>query len=401
MKVGVLLNNLSPVSGGGYTFQNTVFQSLLKFQTKHNFVILGHMPPVASGQANCEHLDFIPFPKSISQRVMRKFAMIATGLVNIIPILPDLCRGTNWLQQAIRRHKIEIMWFVDPFYIEIDAPYVFTVWDLQHRLQPCFPEVGENKEWNRRERMYAVAIPRATAVIVGTEAGKKEVVNFYRVPPERIAVIPHPTPDFALSGCIHGEKDILTKYNIPEKYLFYPAQFWPHKNHIGLLSAIELLREKYRLIFPIVFAGSDKGNLPYVRRMAKEFGVAKQVHFLGFVPEEDLVKLYRNAFALVYPSFFGPENLPPLEAFALGCPVIASDVAGAQEQLGNAALLVNPKNSHEIALAIKTLHDNDELRKTLIQRGLNRARRWTGQNFVTSVVSLLDDLEPIRRCWSS
>jgi glycosyltransferase involved in cell wall biosynthesis len=109
--------------------------------------------------------------------------------------------------------------------------------------------------------------------------------------------------------------------------------------------------------------------------------------------------LYRNALALTYVTFFGPENLPPLEAFALGCPVIASNVSGAQEQLGDAAMLVDPKDEEQIANAIKLVHDDLHVRRTLVERGIHRASKWTGEDFVRSVFSILDEFEPIRRCW--
>ena len=193
----------------------------------------------------------------------------------------------------------------------------------------------------------------------------------------------------------------MSKYRLPEEYLFYPAQFWPHKNHVGLLLAVNLLREKYNLILPVVFVGYDKGNLQYVRQVADEYDLSKQVHFLGFIPQEDLGGLYHNAFALTYVTFFGPTNLPPLEAFALGCPVIASNVPGAQEQLGDAALLVDPGNEEQIAQAVKTLHGDPTLRETLVQRGLEQSTKSTGEGFVKSCFAILDDFEPVRRCWNN
>ena len=117
------------------------------------------------------------------------------------------------------------------------------------------------------------------------------------------------------------------------------------------------------------------------------------------MPVEDLVALYRGAFALAYVTFFGPENLPPLEAFALGCPVIASDVSGAREQLGDAALFADPRNPAEIAATITTLHGNDSLRRTLVEQGRARAERWTAKEFVRGVFAALDEFEPVRRCW--
>jgi len=150
---------------------------------------------------------------------------------------------------------------------------------------------------------------------------------------------------------------------------------------------------------PAVFVGSDKGNLDHVKKLTNKLGLASQVHFLGFVSQSDLVSLYRNAFALTYMSLCGPENLPPLEAFALGCPVVASEIAGAAEQLGEAAVLVDPCSPEEIANAIKHLLDDPKRVRTLVEKGRQRASRWTGRDFVRGVFKMLDAFEPVRRCF--
>ena len=153
------------------------------------------------------------------------------------------------------------------------------------------------------------------------------------------------------------------------------------------------------MILPVVLVGSDQGNLKYIQRLANDLELSSQIYFLGFVPKADLFLLYQNAFALIFPTYFGPDNLPPLEAFASGCPVIASNVAGADEQLGDAALLFDPKSPKQMALAIKSLYDNPELRQTLIQRGVERAAKWSGQDYVRGVFAILREFEPIRQCW--
>jgi glycosyltransferase involved in cell wall biosynthesis len=184
-------------------------------------------------------------------------------------------------------------------------------------------------------------------------------------------------------------------------YLFYPAQMWPHKNHVNLLEALALLRKRDGLQLSLALSGSDRGNLGYVQQAAARLGVADAVSFLGFVSREDLVGLYRHALALSYVTFFGPENLPPLEAFALGCPVVASNVSGAEEQLADAALLVDPRRPDEIAAAIRDLHDDPVLRANLVERGRQRARRSTGREFVAAVLRWCDEFAAVRRCWPS
>jgi glycosyltransferase involved in cell wall biosynthesis len=184
----------------------------------------------------------------------------------------------------------------------------------------------------------------------------------------------------------------------PDPYLFYPAQFWAHKNHVNLLEAVARLRGG-GLPVHLALSGSDKGNLAFVRATAERLKISDAVHFLGFVERAELIGLYRHALALAYVTFFGPENLPTLEAFALGCPVIASDVPGAREQLGDAALLVDPRSPEQIAAAVRRLAEAPAARADLIERGRARAHRFTSKDFVAGVVSWLDEFVAVRRCW--
>ena len=183
------------------------------------------------------------------------------------------------------------------------------------------------------------------------------------------------------------------------EYLFYPAQFWAHKNHINLLHAVDRLANVYGRSLDAVFVGADHGNLEHVKSVCSRLGLAGRVHFLGFVPRDDLVSLYREAFALSYVTFFGPENLPPLEAFALGCPVIASNVSGASEQLGDAAIFVDPRSPDDIASAVVRLRDEAGLRERLLVSGKEIARERSSESFVTGALAFLDDFEAVRRCW--
>ena len=146
--------------------------------------------------------------------------------------------------------------------------------------------------------------------------------------------------------------------------------------------------------------GSDKGNRAHVEQTAKHLGLAEQVSFPGFVSSNELVELYQNALALVFPTFFGPDNLPPLEAFGLGCPVIASNVSGAVEQLGDAALLFDPDDEVALAQAILELRGDAELRATLIARGRLRAEERSIAYYLQRMLGLFDAFEKKRRCWA-
>ena len=394
MKVGVFLEDFSPDVGGGYTIQEDIFRALLDLidQTTHSFVLFCRRPESFRSFLTTPRLEAVAFPGNLGQRV---FARAQSGLNSLIE---NRQRQTR-LEQLCKEAGVEFMWFVGAEAVQIDLPYMAIVWDLQHCLQPWFPEVSAGGTWRHREAFYSDYLRRATFIIAGTEAGRMEIERFYQVTSNRIKILPHPTPAFTLNAKPSDVDAVLKKYGLRSNYLFYPAQFWSHKNHINLLLAAAALKREHQIDLPVVFVGSNKGNEEYVRSFAAQLKPSIEVAFLGFVPLEDLVALYRGAFALSYVTFFGPENLPPLEAFALGCPVIASDVSGAREQLGEAALFVDPRNTGEIAASIKALYEDDNLRRTLIEQGRTRAERWTAKEFVREVFATLDEFEPVRRCW--
>jgi glycosyltransferase involved in cell wall biosynthesis len=301
----------------------------------------------------------------------------------------------------IAKHRIDLVYYPSPNFLclDHDAPYVLTVYDLQHRLQPEFPEVSSRWKWAARERFYEEAIPRASMTIVATAALRSDVARCYGVREERVRVLPYvPGPSAHIPQ--GGEEAIRNKYKLPAGFLFYPARFWPHKNHAGLLHALHILRDREGVRIPLVLAGWDKGNLPYLRRLIQELGLEEQVFVLGFVSDEEMAALYRRALALTMPSFFGPTNLPPVEAFALGCPVITADLAGAREHFGEAAILVNPRDPGDIALGILRVYKDAALREELTRRGREVIARWSAMDYARALVEVFESFAPIRRCWA-
>ena len=405
MRVGIFYTPGDQRVGGGYTYQDDIFHSLLDVaeSSLHTFVVFSGSKAIVEQQTPVQNLEFVFFQSTYRQKALG----VARQLLRLIrrklrhPFSPFDLRTAykNYWLNRVKHHAIDVFWSFGPGQLVLDIPYITPVWDLQHRLQPFFPEVSAAEQWQQRETHYATVLRRAAYVTVGTEEGKQEVERFYGIPAERIRVLPHPTPRFALNGHSADPRAVLNRYGLKAGFLFYPAQFWPHKNHAGLLRGVRLLGERYGIVFDLVFVGSDKGNLQYIRSLAAELNLSGQVHFLGFVPSEDLIALYKSAFALTYASYFGPDNLPPLEAFALGCPVIASRVSGAEEQLGDAALLFDPKNPEQLADTIRMLHENPDVRAELIRRGRERALRFTGKDYVEGVFALLDEFEPFRSCW--
>lgn len=372
MRIGIFLGAYTPEMGGAFTFQESLLNALRGINTQHEITCFYYGDEV-----------------SISEGALRWVRLVKN----------PANRADRPLHDAVLKNQIELVWIISLDYEIIEVPFIYILWDLQHRIQPYFPEVSVSGwTWDNREKYYQHILPRASYVITGTQAGKNETMDFYLVPADRIRVLPFPTPEYALQASTSPRQAApATK----SPYLFYPAQFWPHKNHISLLLALKILLEQEQMDFSIVFTGSDQGNLKYIQQTVAELGLIGRVHFRGFVSRDELTQLYQNAFAMVFPSFFGPDNIPPLEAFALGCPVIAAQVPGAEEQMGDAALLFDPNDEIQLASAIQKLYADSGLRETLIRRGKVRASGRPADGYVRDLFRIVDEFRSIRRCWSS
>jgi glycosyltransferase involved in cell wall biosynthesis len=369
-RVGFVCDTCSPAAGGAYVLQTSLEEAIRSTTNPDNFIRVTLADP-----KRFRHYHNVRGHKPSSKEFLNF-------------VISDLA--------------LDMIWFLTPMAEPVCVPFIATVWDVAHRQHPIFPEVNVEGwwTWQKREQTYRETLPRAARVLTGTQSGKDAIHQFYGVPLENISIVPLPVPDFGKHFAQLDTAISLAKYNLPDSYLFYPAQFWPHKNHVNLMLALKCLKEKYDLTIPLVLTGADKGNLPHVKTMAHRYGIERLVHILGFVPREDVVQLYRGAIALVFPTFFGPDNLPPLEAFALGCPVIASRVKGVEEQLGDAALLFDPADPAQLAVAIATVVSDQALRARLIKRGFENASAKSAITYVCKVLQIIEELEPFRRCWS-
>ena len=396
MHVGVVLGDIEPQAGGGFTFVHDVVDAFLDLAGKspHRFTLL-------APQAYVEAMRGRKLASNVSIATSRKASLLERPLSllrHYSPLFAYFWRRASGLERQAASLGVDLIWLAGGIHDTYEIPYVTTVWDVQHLTHPWFPEVSANWTWDHRELFFRRHLRRATAVIVGTQVGREELVRYFGVPAEHISILPHPTPGFALRAASEAVSP-KPPSSVPKDYIFYPAQFWPHKNHVNLLRALQLLVKADPETPALVLVGSDKGNRAFVERCAADLGISHKVIFPGFVSSEELIGLYRNARALVYPSFSGPENLPPLEAFALGCPAVVSNYRGAEEQLGDAAVLFDPADPAGIAEAIGRVLKDEALRAQLVERGRARAAKWTGREFVSGVFGVLDAFEAQRRCW--
>jgi glycosyltransferase involved in cell wall biosynthesis len=315
---------------------------------------------------------------------------------------PDKVIPRPDLAQFFTKQRVDWMLFPAPKTIafETGIPYVMAVHDLQHRLQPEFPEVSADGQWESREYLFRNGTRYATLILVDSEVGKEDVLEFYGpygLTPDRVEVLPFLPACYLDTDVSESEmKRVRTTYHLPERYLFYPAQFWPHKNHIRIVQALGLLKERHCYKISAVFCGSYgletlKNTFHEVMSLAHQLQVENQIHYLGYVAEEDMSGLYAGAVALVMPTFFGPTNIPVLEGWAFRCPVLTSDIRGIREQVEDAAVLVDPRSVEAIAHGIYRLWTDEDLRRTLAGRGQQRLATYTPDDYRQRLMEIFEE----------
>jgi glycosyltransferase involved in cell wall biosynthesis len=322
----------------------------------------------------------------------------------VLKLLKRLKRYSPFERLLVQR-KIDLVYFLAPsgWARDLDETnYITTVWDLCHRDDPEFPEVRWNRQFEEREKKYRALLPRATAIFVDSELGKKNVVHRYGIDDERVHVMPFQAAAATRespSSDSRSSIDVRAKYNLDVAYVFYPAQFWAHKNHVYLLEGLQVLEERYGLRVGAIFSGGDQGNLAHVRSYVRKLNLEGRVRFVGFVENEEIPELYRQSVALVMPSYFGPTNLPPLEAFELGVPMLYSDKAGLRDQVGDAALLMDLNDPASLANHLKNLIDDPQLRMRLIEAGKERLKYFDSMDRVGILKRVLEDFRWRRLTW--
>jgi glycosyltransferase involved in cell wall biosynthesis len=394
MHVAAVVAGFDPQSGGGHTFEREILEALHQAaaSSAHRFTVLC---PEASAAALTRELSGSALRVAA---VPRRTGRLAAMAFREVESVRAHWRRKSDIDRVAVANGIEFVWFLSAQPQRTDIPFMTVVWDLQHRATPWFPEMSADGRWDGRESVHRWFLQRATKIITGTQVGRDQLTQFFQIPPENVLTLPHPTPSYVFRETQAAPTDAIEKLGLKKPYVLYPAQFWPHKNHVNLLLAIADMKKRGTEV-SVALVGSDQGNRQFVADVAAREGISGQVHFLGFVERSVLVELYRQALALTYVSWCGPENLPPLEAFALGCPVIATCIPGAQEQLADAALLCEPGDPMSISEAIAKVHADGALRTRLVDAGHIRAKRFSPADYVTGALKFLDEFSAIRRCW--
>jgi len=296
----------------------------------------------------------------------------------------NLSKG--WFEQALfplecRKAGADIAfvpYFAPPLFSP--APVVVTIHDL---IPLIFPEYAYSPLVKLYNRLVSAAARKAALIVADSHSTRNDVIRILNVPPSRIQVI-YPGVDESL-GPVEDEGTLQAtrkRYNLPEEFLLYLGGF-DHRKNIGvLLEAYAILWKRLGGRAPkLVLAGKlparETPALLNPRRLVEECDLGDRVHFTGWVAEEDKPALYSLALAFLYPSLYEGFGLPPLEAMACGCPVLASEASSLPEVIGDGALLIDPHQPEAWADKMEMVILNRDLAAELRERGIRRVKAFS------------------------
>lgn len=385
-KIAVYLSAV-PEGGGFFQYAELLLEALTEFAKEGR-------AELRCWCANDHWLERLAAMELPAERVIRPKGLVAR-LRNSLKkrlILLRYGRNSRFMQllapanMRIAAWKPDLVVCAQPsfFIMPGQVPQIAPIHDLMHLFEPEFPEVGSHEEIKHRNWLYDGMVHCCTALLVDSNLGKEHVLRHYHALPEQVKVLPYA----ASAGLLRCDRK-RPEASLPEAYLFYPAQFWQHKNHLRLLLAMSRAREKCPDLH-FVFSGSTRhqGYAAFNEKVQK-LGLWPSVTVLGYVSTEEMAWLYSHARALVMPTLFGPTNIPPLEAMALSCPVAVSDIYAMREQCGPAALYFDPKNIDDMTSALLSLWTDEGTRAELVAKGLEHNRNWNADHMKQAFAGLL------------
>ena len=346
-KVGIILDSY-PYSGGSYQYAMCLLEAVYSYVAKKDCIM-------------CAFYIQTDWEKVLEEYHVIKKRISGRYIVDIKTIDDEGCQfviGTSQTGWSAR----------------LVTPVAEPIHDLMHRYMKRFPEVSESMEGEKRDILYSSIVRNAIGIFVDSEVGKEHVLESYgRCHEENIYVLPFVAPQYL--------RDKTECVDLPfEKYFFYPAQFWKHKNHKNLVLAVDKLN-KQGITVNFVFVGGKKNSYDDVLSLISELKLENQIYVLDYVPNSKMRFLYENARALVMPTFFGPTNIPPLEAIVLRCPVAVSGIFGMPEQLEDAAVYFDPNDTEEISRVLFRLWTDNDLCERLINNGIKRSLEYVQERF--------------------
>lgn len=376
MRIGVMLRHYDQHGGGVRVYTRKLLQALLDLRTKHEFVLLYRNPASLGSHAGEPQVQEV----ALSAPSVLLWDQIAVPL-------------------AVRRYGIDLLF--NPKYsiaLAVGCPTVWVCHGLDWYVMPWASRFVDRLSHRYLVPRYAA---KADAIVAVSEVTREHVMQYLHVEPERVVTVYSGMGDaYRAPKGQERLRAVREKYRLPERFFLYSGAIYPPKNFTRLVRAFAKVGPP-RGIHLVVAGGENRFLSDHELREPEVLGIADWVRWPGWIDgEEDLAALYAMAEALLLPSLFEACPLPLLEAMAAGCPVVTANRYGTKELADGAGVLVDPESVDDIASGMVRVVEDQALRESLVQAGLNRARSFSWPRCAKETMGVLEraaEAHPVSR----
>lgn len=381
MDIGVDFTSINPAYGGGTnTYAAGLVSGLARVGAKHRIrlFITPDQAEFVKGRCSCPGVELVVVPDRGRWERLFRAGIARSAYVtskSLHRVLADA------VMKPVARFMDE---HADVIYVPTAVlyPYTYqkpTILSMHDLQQVHYPQFFSPWMRKRRRTEYGLSAERATYLQASSEFIRQDLLTHFRhLHPEQVVVIPEGVmiEEFS-SPC---REDVVAKYRLPSKFLFFPAQLWLHKNHITVLKALHRLQREKAWKIPLVLTGAKSTGAKEILAYIKEQRM-DDVYYLGKVPFSDMVALYQRARFFITAVLYESSSLPFLEAAAAGCPVIASNTPPNREmaRILNASLF-DPLNDRELASLLGRIWEDDTLRRVQIDHNREKVNYYSWDN---------------------
>jgi len=296
---------------------------------------------------------------------------------------------------TLMREKLDVLHTTSPL-SRIPSTYsgktIVTIYDLAVLKVPdAFPVLARTKT----KAMLSMAISKADKLIAVSASTKKDLCEIFKCSENKVQVIYSGFDKRLSEKSVLSREEVLTRYSLgmEDKYLLFLGTIEPLKNITRLFEAFVLFKKSFQakaenFNYKLVMAGKRGWLATEYKQLAKDLDIEKDVIFTGYIIGDDLAPLFAQADFFVMPSLYEGFGTTVLEAFATGVPVISSDVSSIPEIAGDAAMLVNPLDTKEIADAMFQFSESEELKNNYREKGKKQVEKFNWEKTAQETLAL-------------
>jgi len=365
MRIGVDAHVLAGKYQGSRTYLSNLYREVIRKDRSNEYLFFGHWNGAEPFGKTVRYVDY----KSTSR--WKRLAFQARTLV--------------------RRHNVELFHsaYIAPIMLSCDS--LLSVLDILFETHPRF---FEKSLVVRNRLLVRYSAGKARLVHTISEFARQALIDRYKLHPEKVCLVPCGVdlerfhPDF--SG--DAADRVATHFGVRD-YILTVGRLEPRKNHVGLIRAYSILRDKHKDLPLLVIVGNRDFGFDGLFETRQRLGLESSIKVINHVDDDMLPDLYRAAIMFVYPSFAEGFGIPVLEALASALPVITSNVTAIPEAVGDAGLLIDPTSSEQIAHAMESVLSDTGMAADLSTRGPGQARKWSWDEAARCYLAALQRLE--------